>query len=157
MVTLKEIMDKNGRTPEKLLQILLDLQENSNTNCLTEEDIKNVAAELDMPNSKVYEVATFYNMFHLGEKRGKYLIEVCKSAPCHVCGCKAVVNMLQTDLGIKVGQSTPDGRFTLITSSCFGGCDVGPAIKIGEKVYGNLDSLRLKEILATYKEVGLNE
>ncbi len=153
MVDMKEILDRHGRSPEVLLRVLMDLQEESGTNSLSQELIQEVAGEMGLAESKVYETASFYSMFHLGEKKGKFVIEVCKSAPCHVCGCQQVISLLQTELGVKVGGTTPDGRFTLNTSSCFGGCDMGPAIKIGEKVYGNVNSLSLKEILRTYREV----
>ncbi|MCX8128834.1 MAG: NAD(P)H-dependent oxidoreductase subunit E [Clostridia bacterium] len=154
MEKVKEVLDKFGNAKENLIQIMLELQLLSGKNYLPAEWVSYVAESLDLPLSKVYGVITFYAMFGM-EPRGKYLIEVCKSGPCHVSGAENVIHMLEKELGIKPGQTTGDGIFTLMLSSCFGACDIAPAIKIGENVYGNLTEGSLKDIVISYRE-GLN-
>lgn len=156
MKGIEEVFQRHGRSPEVLLRVLLDLQEISPTNSLSEETLEIVAQEMGLSTVKVYEIATFYSMFRLGKKEGKFLIEVCKSAPCHVCGCQRVMSLLQNELGIHMEETTSDGRFTLTSSSCFGACNMGPAIKIGEKVYGNLNSQTIRNVLAPYREVAIH-
>lgn len=153
MSKMQEILEKYGRSEEKLIQILLELQESSEDNCLKEEVVKEAARELKVPYSKAFEVASFYSVFSTVHGRGKNIIEVCVSAPCHVNGAKPLLKMIEKELGIKVGETTEDKKFTLEAASCFGACDIAPAIKIGEKVYGNLDELKLKEVLNSYREV----
>lgn len=149
MEKINEILEKFGYANENLIQIMLELQQLSGKNYLPKEWVEHVAKALDLPMSKVYGVITFYAMFE-NKPRGKYLIEVCKSGPCHVAGSKSIVLMLENELGIKPGETTSDGLFTLELSSCFGACDISPAIKIDEKVYGNLTQDRLKEVINSY-------
>ncbi|ADY57185.1 NADH dehydrogenase (quinone) [Syntrophobotulus glycolicus DSM 8271] len=154
METVKGVLEKFGTGKENLIQIMLELQQLSGNNYLPQEWVEEVAKALEMPMSKVYGVMTFYAMFDT-EKRGKNLIEVCKSGPCHVAGAENVMELLEEALRIKPGETTDDGLFTLEYSACFGACDIAPAIKIGENVYGNLTEAKLKEIINSYKE-GLN-
>lgn len=154
MEKVQEVLRKFGNSGENLIQIMLELQQLSGNNYLPKEWVEYVAKELDLPMSKVYGVITFYAMF-ANESRGKNLIEVCKSGPCHVSGAKSIVIMLEEELGIQLGETTSDGLFTLEQSSCFGACDIAPAIKIGENVYGNLTPDSLREILNSYRK-GLN-
>lgn len=147
---VNSIIEKYSGSQERLIQILLDLQKESGQNYLPEDCIKEVSRILDMPLSKVFEVATFYSMFNR-EPKGKYVIEVCKSAPCHVTGSKNVSRMFEEALNIKMGETTPDNIFSLQYSSCFGGCDVSPAVKINEKIYGNLTMEKIYEIIDMYR------
>lgn len=151
MEKVREILNRYGNSKENLIQVMLELQNISGTNSLPHEWVEFVAKELDMPFSKVYSVISFYSMFG-NTPRGKYLVEVCKSGPCYVTGAKNILQLLEDKLNIKPGQTTEDGVFTLIQSSCFGACDIAPAIKIGENVYGNLTSEKLSEIVESYRE-----
>ncbi len=151
MEKVKEVLNRYGNSKDNLIQVMLELQRISGTNSLPHEWVSFVADELDMPVSRVYSVITFYSMFGT-LPRGKYLVEVCKSGPCHVTGAENVLKLLEKELSIKPGQTTGDGTFTLIQSSCFGACDIAPAIKIGEKVYGNLTPEKLSEIVDSYRE-----
>lgn len=152
MEKVQEIIKKHGKSKEKLIQIMLELQTINENSYLPEEWVKEVARELDYPISRVYEVISFYAMFNL-QPKGKYVVEVCKSAPCHVNGAHNLLEMIEKELGIKVGETTSDKLFSLEHASCFGACDIAPAIKIGEKVYGNLDQQTLKSVLDSYREV----
>ena len=151
MEKVREILNRYGNSKENLIQVMLELQNISETNSLPHEWVTFVAEAMDMPISKVYSVITFYSMFGT-VPRGKHVVEVCKSGPCYVTGSKNVLQLLEDKLEIKPGQTTEDGLFTLIQSSCFGACDIAPAIKIGEKVYGNLTSEKLSQIVDSYRE-----
>lgn len=147
---LDEIIENYGRLKDNLLQILLDLQKVSGHNYLPEECLEEISSQLNLPLSKVYEVATFYSMFN-HEPKGKYIIEICNSAPCHVEGADDLTKLFENVLGIKVGEITTDGIFSLQHSSCFGACDISPAIKIGTEVYGNLTKEKIEEIIKEYR------
>jgi NADH-quinone oxidoreductase subunit E len=146
-----EIIKSNGKAKEKLLSILLTIQEASGWNYVDKEWAKLVAAELDIPLTKVYDVLTFYEMFST-KPRGKYVIEICKSAPCHVSKANSVVQMFTEELGIEMGETTLDNLFTLQYTSCVGACDLAPVAKIGEKVYGHLTREKVAQIIKTYRE-----
>ncbi|MCX7709114.1 MAG: NADH-quinone oxidoreductase subunit NuoE [Clostridia bacterium] len=151
MESVKEVIKRYGNSKDNLIQIMLELQQLSGKNYLPDAWVKEAAEELGMPLSKVYGVITFYAMFST-EPRGKYVIEVCKSGPCHVSGSENIVHILEKELGIKPGETTADGLFTLELSSCFGACDIAPAVKIGENVHGNLTADSLKDLIISYRE-----
>lgn len=146
------IINKYGKAKEQLLSILLDIQATSGQNYVAEEWAEVVACQLDLPISKVHDVLTFYAMFNI-EPKGKYVIEICKSTPCHVTKADAVVAMFEDVLGIKLGETTPDNMFTLMHTSCVGACDIGPVAKIGDEVYGNLTAEKVAEIVNSYRGV----
>ncbi len=146
------IIAKYGKAKEQLLAILLDIQEASGSNCVTEEWAQLVAKELDLPLSKVFDVLTFYAMFST-KPRGRYVIEICNSAPCYYSNSEKVAEIFQEMLGIKMGETTPDGLFTLLYTSCIGACDQGPVAKIGDKVYGFLNKDKITGIINEYREV----
>ena len=80
---------------------------------------------LFLADSHLYATASFYSMFSLAPV-GKHVIRFCESAPCHVVGGRQMIEALQDHLGIQVGETTPDGQFTLLATSCLGICSVGP-------------------------------
>jgi len=149
-----EIIDKYERKPDKLLLILLELQKNSGRNYISEEWAEIVAKELNLPLSRVHDVITFYSMLS-SKPRGKYIIQVCKSASCHVRGAENILEIFEEVLGIKVGETTEDGLFTLEATSCIGVCDISPAVKINDDVYGNLTREKVIEIVECYRKGGL--
>lgn len=147
---LQKIVDKYGSSRENLLQILIETQKLSTTNHLDDECISRIAQMLNIHESEVYEVATFYSMLSVSP-RGKYVIEVCKSAPCHVGRSHEIVEILKGLLGVEIGTTTEDGMFTLQYTNCVGACDIGPVIKIGDKVFGNLSKDRIESIIESYR------
>ena len=149
---VKAIINKYNKEKEQLLSILLDIQCASGENYVAEEWAEIVAKELDLPVSKVHDVLTFYAMFSI-KPQGKYVIEICKSTPCHVTKADAVVKMFEEVLGIGLGQTTSDKLFTLMHTNCVGACDIGPVAKIGEEVYGNLTAAKVAEIVTSYRGV----
>lgn len=105
-----------------------------------------VAQYLDMPTIAVYEVATFYSMFHL-EPVGRHVINVCTNISCMLCGCDVIVAHLERRLGIKLGQTTADGRFTLKEAECLAACAGAPMFMIGDDYYENLTPQKIDELL----------
>jgi NADH-quinone oxidoreductase subunit E len=87
--------------------------------------------------------------------RGKYIIEICKSTPCHVLKGLNIVNIFEQELNIKIGETTPDNLFTLQYTSCVGACDIGPVAKIGDEVYGNLTKDKIVDIIKSYREAAI--
>jgi NADH dehydrogenase (ubiquinone) flavoprotein 2 len=93
-----------------------------------------VARVLEMPPMRVYEVATFYTMFSR-EPVGKHFLQVCTTTPCELCGSAAVVEALEVELGIKVGETTPDGLFTLVEVECAGACVNAPVLAVNDDYF----------------------
>ncbi len=112
-----------------------------------------VAQELRVPESKVYEVLTFYTMFST-KPRGKYIVRVCVNLPCHVTGGREIVKTLKELLQIDFGQTTQDGLFTLETTSCLGLCGVAPVIMINDQYFGDLTPRKVKEIIENLRNGG---
>ncbi len=117
---------------------------------LPEEAMHAIAAWLDVPVSNVYGTATFYTLFSTKPK-GKYIVRLCDSPPCHIEGSEAVKDALIKELGIKPGETTEDCTFTFELVSCFGLCGVAPAVMINEDVYGNLTPGIIPDIIGKYR------
>jgi NADH-quinone oxidoreductase subunit E len=109
-----------------------------------------VAGLLQLNPIEVYEVATFYTMFNM-KPVGKYVLEVCQTGPCMICGSDQIIEHIKNKLGIKAGETTPDGLFTLKPAECLGACGYAPMMQLGkyykehltiEKVDAILDELR---------------
>jgi NADH-quinone oxidoreductase subunit E len=104
-----------------------------------------------VPLSQIYDVETFY-AFYSTKKRGKVLIQLCKSAPCHVKGALEVLEAFERDLGIKAGETTADGEFTLETCECIGACAVSPAALVDDTVHGNLSPESVHEFISLLRK-----
>ncbi len=118
---------------------------------LPEEVQRYVAKGLEIPLADVYGVTTFYSYFSL-TPRGKYRIAVCMGTACYVRGAGDLVTRFEKELGIKVGQTTADGLFTLEASRCIGACGLAPVLTVGENVHGNIVSAeRVPDILRKYQ------
>lgn len=108
-----------------------------------------VAKKLDIPVSKVYGVITFYSFFTT-EPRGENVINVCLGTACFVRGSGAILEEFEKELGIKVGETTSDNKFTIDTLRCVGACGLAPVVTINNKVYGNVKKEDVKKILEEY-------
>ena len=113
---------------------------------LTQELMDKVAAYLDMPPISVYEVATFYSMYE-HKQVGKHKVCVCTNVSCMINGSDKLVDHMQQKLGIKLGQTTEDGKFTLKEVECLGACGGAPMFQIGNKYYENLTPELVDSIL----------
>ena len=145
-MTPQKIIQQYDPLPENLLSILHDLQDANQRHYLTEQDLQLAAGHLRLPFSFVQGVATFYTMFSL-TPRGKFIIRICESPPCHLLGSTTIAQELMKLLSIQFGETTGDELFTLEMSSCLGVCGVAPAMMINDEVYGNLTPQRIREIL----------
>jgi NADH-quinone oxidoreductase subunit E len=132
-----------------LISVLEDLQEE--LNYLPEQVLDRVAAQLQVPRSQTYHVATFYKSFSL-KPRGKHLISVCRGTACHVQGAQKVADMLESELGIVDGETSDDGLFTVQSVRCLGCCSLAPAIMIDREVHGGVTPSELGKILDGYRE-----
>ncbi|MBI4284618.1 MAG: NADH-quinone oxidoreductase subunit NuoE [Chloroflexi bacterium] len=139
-------------TQSKETKDLLILLAQTQKKCgfLSEETLANLARTLDMSLSDVYGVATFYS-FLSTKPLGRHVIRVCKSLPCHYKDAAVIIESLEKTLGIKTGETTPDGRFSLELTNCIGACDKAPAILINDDVHGDLTVDRIPQILQAYK------
>lgn len=118
-----------------------------NQGWLSEDLMNAVAAYLGMPNIAVYEVASFYTMFDLSPV-GKHKICVCTNIACLLRDSEKIVEHLENRLGIKMGESTSDGRFTLKEVECLAACGVAPVMQIGRRYHGDLNPEKIDSILA---------
>jgi len=148
---VKEIIKKHGNKRENLLQILHDIQNQSYQNYISEENIKTLSEEMKIPVSDIKGTASFYSMYSF-IPRGKYIIRICESPPCHILGAQTIFDAVEKKLGIKEGETTKDGLFTLEATSCLGICGVAPAMMINDEAYGNLDEKKINEILEQIQE-----
>lgn len=132
---LLNILSSYSKESRFLLPILQDIQRTFRY--LPVEAMKEVATYLDVPESRVYSVATFYKAFTLSP-RGRKTIRVCEGTACHLRGGAFILNTLQKELSISSGETTPDGQFTLETVNCLGACALAPVVMVNEKVYGQM-------------------
>lgn len=109
-----------------------------------------VAEVLDMAPMRVYEVATFYTMFNRSPV-GKYLIQVCTTTPCMLCDSDGILETISSELGIRVGETTPDGLFTLNEVECLGACVNAPMVQINDNYYEDLKPSDIVEIIKDLK------
>ncbi len=141
-----KIVDENGGCKENLLAILLKLQDLSPENYIDERTANLVADRVGLSHVQMYDILTFYAMLSI-KPRGKYIIEVCNSSPCYASKADRVTEILERLLGIKVGQTTADGLFTVQYMPCNGYCEIGPVMRVQGKTYGNLTEEKIKEII----------
>ncbi len=118
-----------------------------NGNYLTDELMQAVAEYLDVPHIAVYEVATFYSMFHM-DKVGRHVISVCNNISCSLRGADKVIEHLQNRLNIKVGETTPDGIYTIKTVECMAACGGAPMLEVDKVYHENLTEEKIDQILS---------
>jgi NADH-quinone oxidoreductase subunit E len=134
-----------GRSKSALIPILHIAQEELG-GYLSVDVMDYVASILDIQPIEVYEVATFYSQFYL-EQTGRYVIEVCRTAPCAICGGEKISEYLQKKLHILPGETTSDGLFTLREVECLGACGYAPAMQINTEFHEHLTGPKIDEII----------
>jgi NADH-quinone oxidoreductase subunit E len=139
-----------GREKSALVPIL-HLVQDENGGWLDTDSMDRVAGFLHIAPIEVYEVATFYSQFNL-KKVGKHVLEVCRTGPCCLEGAERLIGFLENRLGIKDGETTSDGQFTLKTVECLGACGYGPVIQVGDKYYEHLDEQKIEALLVNLKK-----
>ncbi|MDQ2657752.1 MAG: NAD(P)H-dependent oxidoreductase subunit E [Bacteroidota bacterium] len=123
---------------------------------LSPETMDYVASILRLEPIEVYEVASFYTMYNL-RPVGKCVLEVCRTGPCMLRGADDIVEYLEDKLGIKDGETTPDGMFTLKTVECLASCGTAPMMQVGEHYMENLSCEKLDGILSDLQNAHLNK
>lgn len=144
MDKLLAICEEHGNQPGELINILHKAQHLFGY--LPPEVQRIVAKQLDIPVSKVYGVVTFYSFFNMTPK-GEYPISVCMGTACYVRGAEKVLDEFRRLLNINVGETTPDGKFSLSSLRCVGACGLAPVVLIGEKVFGRVVPGDVEKIL----------
>jgi NADH-quinone oxidoreductase E subunit len=130
---------------------LLDLAQRQNDNYVSKDVIAKIAQLLELPEIKVYEVASFYTMYNL-KPVGKYLLQFCKTTPCMLRGIDKIVKDCKEKLGIEMDQTTADGFFTLKEVECLGACVNAPIVQINDDFAEDLTSENFLKILDDLKE-----
>lgn len=144
---LRAYIDEHKDEPGPLMPIMQKAQELYGY--LSFETQSVIAEALEIPVSEVYGIATFYAQFSLKPK-GKHVISVCTGTACYVKGAQAVLDEVEKILGIKAGETTGDGAFTIEDTRCLGCCGLAPVMVIGSDVYGRLCPSDIKDILKKY-------
>ncbi len=147
MADFKEIIGAYKDLPGGIIEAYHAVQKEYSY--IPEEAVFYAAEVFDMPKAKAYGVATFYSYLKVG-KRGKNVIRICESAPCHVAGAAEVIAALEKELGIKMGETTADGKFTLELTECVGQCQGTPVITVNSKPYVDVSADQVAAILAEY-------
>ena len=145
------ILNKFKPTLDNILYILHDLQDNNPQRYLDKDDIKACSDYLSVPYSYTHSVASFYTLFSL-KPRGRNIISLCDSPPCHLMGSQSLLDYLKGILKVNVGETTKDGIFTLELTSCLGVCGVAPAMMLNEEMYGNLTQGKVDTILDKWRK-----
>jgi NADH-quinone oxidoreductase subunit E len=117
---------------------------------VSEEGMKEIAQLLGIPDHHVYGVVTFYTMFNK-KPVGRHKIEVCTNISCQLRDSAKILKHIEDNLHIKVGETTPDNRFTLVEAECIGACGGAPAMQIGDEYYEQLDTAKVDAILGGLK------
>ncbi len=142
------IVERYGEKESAILGILQDIQ--AKEKYLPKEALEYVSEKMHIPLAQVFRIATFYNALSL-KPRGRHKIDVCLGTACHVRGGGKILEKLERDLGISVGETTRDNRFTLESVRCLGCCSLGPVAVVDGDVYGRLAQEKVPALLKEYK------
>jgi len=150
LAKVRELMSHvpEGKQKSALIRTLHIAQEERGW--LSIETMDYVAELFNIQPIEVYEVATFYTMFHL-EPVGKYVFEVCHTGPCMLVGSDQIIEHIGNRLNIKVGETTSDGLFTLKTVECMGACGYGPMLQCRHKNHEHLTNEKVDELIEAYR------
>jgi len=139
------------RYPKKLAAMLPTLWLAQEQNgWVSPEVMEYVGRLLEVSPSKVYEVATFYTMFHK-EPVGKYHFQVCRTLSCQLCGCDGITAHLEKRLGIFKGETSTDGRYTLSEVECLGSCGTAPMLQLNDDYHEDLTTEKLDQLIESLK------
>ncbi len=138
-------VEKYGSGREAIMEMLTDV--NRELGYIPEEAIRAVAAAVGVSNAEIYSVLSFYSFFST-EPRGRNIVRLCKTISCEMNGSKDILAALEKELGIKAGETTPDKRVTLETTSCIGLCDEGPAMLVNDTPHTRLTPEEARRIVA---------
>lgn len=147
---LQDVLEKYpnaGR--DALIPILQEVQDTYGY--LSRDVIARVGAHLNLPTSKIYGVATFYNQFRFAAL-GKYHVQVCRGTACHVKGSAGVLDDIKQLLKLEPGETSRDGFFSLEVVACIGACGLAPVIRINDEFYAEMTTSKLDRVFKTLKK-----
>lgn len=147
---LKDICASFNNEPGELINVLHKAQEEFGY--LPAEVQEVISQEMAVPVAKVYGVVTFYSFFSMIPK-GRYPISICTGTACYVRGAEKVLEEFKKALEVEVGDTTPDGKFSINCLRCVGACGLAPVVLIGDKTYGRVAPEEVKSIIDEYKEL----
>ena len=145
---IKEICSSFNNDPQELINVLHKCQEHFGY--LPAEVQEVVSQDLVVPVAKIYGVITFYSFFTMTPK-GKHPVSICMGTACYVRGAEKVLDEFKKELGLQVGQTTPDGKFSLSSLRCVGACGLAPVVMVGDKTYGRVAPDDVRNILKEYE------
>jgi NADH:ubiquinone oxidoreductase subunit E len=141
---LVPIFSKYPGNESDLIPLLQDIQ--ALQGYISSDAMAQTSAFLNVPESTIYGVVTFYAQFYLSAQ-GENKVKICMGTACHVRGAGEILSAVERKLGISAGQTTPDMKFTLERVACFGSCALAPVVVVNDKVYGNVTPEKALEIL----------
>jgi NADH-quinone oxidoreductase E subunit len=145
---LQKVIDEHKDQKGALMPVLQAAQ--NIFDCVPMDVQEYIADSLGTTLSDVYGVATFYSQFSL-QPKGKYVVGVCLGTACYVRGSQKVLDRVEKELGIKVGETSADAKFTIQATRCLGACGLAPVMMINDEVYGRLEDSEVPGILEKYK------
>ncbi len=148
MSRIQEEVSAESRGKEELLEALKETQDR--LGYLSGDSLVEIAQSLGLPIGEVYGVATFYS-FLSTKPQGRHVIRICKSVPCFLEDSESIIEHIKKELGIKPGETTPDGRFSFELTNCIGACDKAPAMMVNYDVHGDLTPGKISQILEKYQ------
>lgn len=154
MEEIKEIISHYPEGKQKSAVIpILHIAQAENNGWLSAEVMDKVAEILSIKSIEVFEVASFYSMFNL-KPVGKCILEVCRTSSCWLCGAEDIVRHIEKRLGIKDGETTKDGMFTLKTVECLGSCGTAPMLQCGASYHEKLTVEKVDALIEKYRAEG---
>ncbi|PKL45956.1 MAG: NADH-quinone oxidoreductase subunit NuoE [Candidatus Riflebacteria bacterium HGW-Riflebacteria-2] len=148
-VVEKVIQQISNPGRDSLIPVLQAVQEEEGF--ISRESVIEIGKALDLPASKIYGVATFYNQFRFSPN-GKWTIQVCRGTACHVKGSANLLARIERELGIKAGETTRDNMFSIEVVACIGACGLAPVIAINGNFHAKVKPDDIPEILRTYRK-----
>ncbi len=141
---IRGVLEEHERHRDSLIPILQGVQ--SRLGFLSEEAVKAVSDHLDISESEIYGVATFYTQFRF-TRPGDHVVRVCQGTACHVRGGKRILAEVTRQLGLEPGETSPDYSFSLESVACFGSCALSPVLVIDDTVHGRVTPQKVRELL----------
>ena len=145
---IDQIIDKHQGEASSLIQVLLEIQ--SENRWLPKETLERVSGKLQVPFTRIQQIATFYKAFSLVPK-GRHAIHICVGTACHVRGAQRVLDKVEDLTGIKPGETDLDLKFSLETVNCLGCCALGPVMEVDGKIHGNISPAETADALKKYE------
>jgi len=144
---IHELVEKHGKTRNALMPVLQGIV--AREKFLSEDAMIAVARELDLSAADVYGTASFYTFLDT-KPRGKNIVRVCKTISCHMQGKDEIIKAIEKHLMIKVGETSHDNKFTLLTANCLGWCHKGPVLLVNDEVFPSVTPEKAIEIIEEF-------